>query len=186
MTAQANQRIRNLAARHPTDERPVLVSALSGEGLDRLAFEIEARLAARRCMLDLVLSASDGAGLSWLHRHTEVMAKHVRDDGSIMVAVRLQPGDADRVKARFARSPPPSGELSPDFEVRQWLATSSDAGFVNFIGIDFSSAATIRLLRYRGPLCPFCFLGLVPELIHFCEGGLLGGLAMGEQGTLNC
>ena len=109
LDAQANQRIRNLAARHPTDERPVLVSALSGEGLERLAFEIEARLAARRMTLDLLLSASDGAGLSWLHRHTEVMAKHVRDDGSIMVAVRLHPGDADRVKARFARSPPPSG-----------------------------------------------------------------------------
>ena len=26
-------------------------------------------------MLDLVLDPADGAGVSWLHRHTEVMAK---------------------------------------------------------------------------------------------------------------
>ena len=53
---RSKPRIRNLAARHPTDSGPVLVSALSGEGLERLASEIEARLATRRMMLDLVLS----------------------------------------------------------------------------------------------------------------------------------
>ena len=36
---------RNLAERQPADRRPVLVSALTGEGLDALLAAIEARLA---------------------------------------------------------------------------------------------------------------------------------------------
>ena len=74
--------LRNRAERKPAERHPVLVSALSGEGMDRLATEIEARLAARRVTLDLVIDAADGAGVSWLHRHTEVMTKVLRDDGS--------------------------------------------------------------------------------------------------------
>ncbi len=42
---EARRRLRNLAEREPAERHPVLVSALSGEGLDRLAAEIETRLA---------------------------------------------------------------------------------------------------------------------------------------------
>jgi GTP-binding protein HflX len=52
--------LRNRAERKPAERHPVLVSALSGEGMDRLATEIEARLAARRVTLDLVIDAADG------------------------------------------------------------------------------------------------------------------------------
>ena len=60
----------------------MLVSALTGEGIDRCSTAIEARLAPRRVVLDLVLDPADGAGVSWLHRNAEVMAKDMRDDGS--------------------------------------------------------------------------------------------------------
>jgi GTP-binding protein HflX len=96
-----HSRIRNLADRQPAGHRPVLVSALSGEGLDLLAAEIEARLAARRITLDLVLDAADGAGVSWLHRHTEVMTKALRDDGELAITVRADPANAEKVKAKF-------------------------------------------------------------------------------------
>jgi GTPase len=79
----------------------VLVSALSGEGLDSLAAEIEARLAARRVTLDVVLDAADGAGVSWLYRHAEVMTKTLRDDGELAITVRADPTNAEKVKARF-------------------------------------------------------------------------------------
>jgi GTPase len=98
---EARSRIRNLADRQPADRHPVLVSALSGEGLDRLAAEIEQRLAARRVTLDLVLDAADGAGVSWLHRHTEVMTKTLRDDGGLAITVRADPANAEKVKAKF-------------------------------------------------------------------------------------
>ncbi len=41
------ERLINLAERQPAERRPVLVSALTGEGLDRLTGEIEARLGSR-------------------------------------------------------------------------------------------------------------------------------------------
>jgi len=80
----------------------VLVSALSGEGIDRLLAEIEARLAVSRVTLDLLLDPADGAGVSWLHRNTEVMAKALRDDGRLAVTVRVDPANAERVRAKFA------------------------------------------------------------------------------------
>jgi GTPase len=101
LDADARERLRNLADRRSAEQRPVLVSALSGEGLDRLADAIETRLAARRVTLDLVLDAADGAGVSWLHRHTEVMAKTLQDDGSLAVTVRADPANADKVRAKF-------------------------------------------------------------------------------------
>jgi GTP-binding protein HflX len=101
LDADARERLRNLADRRSAEQRPVLVSALSGEGLDRLAAAIETRLAARRVTLDLVLDAADGAGVSWLHRHTEVMAKTLQDDGSLAVTVRADPANADKVRAKF-------------------------------------------------------------------------------------
>ena len=104
LDADAGMRLRNRAKRQPAGRRPVLVSALSGEGIDRLAAEIEARLAARRVTLDLVIDAADGAGVSWLHRHTEVMTKALRDDGAFAITVRADPASAEKVRAKFSPS----------------------------------------------------------------------------------
>jgi GTP-binding protein HflX len=40
--------------------------------------------------------------VSWLYRHTEVMAKTLRDDGRLALTVRADPANAKRVRARFA------------------------------------------------------------------------------------
>lgn len=100
----ARARVHNSAERQPAGRHPVLVSAQSGEGLDTLAAEIERRLAARRVILDLVLDVADGAGVSWLHRHTEVMTKALREDGALAITVRTDPANAEKAKARFGRS----------------------------------------------------------------------------------
>jgi GTP-binding protein HflX len=100
----ARVRLRNHAERQSAARRPVLVSAQSGEGLERLAAEVERRLAARRVTLDFVLDAADGAGLSWLHRHTEVMTRALREDGALAVTVRADPANAQKARARFAPS----------------------------------------------------------------------------------
>ena len=100
---EAGERVRPDCARRGAEHRPILVSALSGEGIDCLAAEIERRLATVRETLDLELDVSDGAGLSWLHRHTEVMAKQAREDGRLLVTVRADPANAEKVRARFCR-----------------------------------------------------------------------------------
>ena len=70
---------------------------------DDLVAEIETRLAASRVTLDLVLDAADGAGVSWLHRHTEVMRKVVDEEtGRIGMIVRTAPDKAKAVREKFA------------------------------------------------------------------------------------
>jgi len=91
----------NAAARIAPDHHPVLVSALTGEGIDMLFAAIEERLSETRTVLDLVLDGSDGAGLSWLHRNTEVIRKSVLDDGKVAISVRADPAKAGQVRARF-------------------------------------------------------------------------------------
>ena len=103
LDAEARARLQNLAERRPADNRPVLVSAVTGEGLDALGAAIEARLAAGRILLELCLDATDGAGLSWLYRHTEVIRKAVDEkSGRIAMTVRAAPERADTVRERFA------------------------------------------------------------------------------------
>jgi GTP-binding protein HflX len=94
----------NLAQRQPAGRRPVLISALSGNGLDVLAVEIEARIAATRVVLDLDLDSTDGAGISWLHRNAEVLSKQFSPEGRLAVTVRVDPANAGAVRAKFGLS----------------------------------------------------------------------------------
>ncbi len=82
---------------------PLAVSALTGEGMDRLLATIEAKLALGRSVVELTLDAGDGRGLNWLYEHAEVMSRSDEGDG-IHLTVRIEPGQVDRVHKRF---PPP-------------------------------------------------------------------------------
>ena len=74
------------------------VSALTGEGLPALMDAIDARIAAGMELLEYEIPAADGARLSWLHEHGEVIGR--RDgDGTVRLTVRLLPAD----RARFER-----------------------------------------------------------------------------------
>ena len=98
-------RLRNLADRRAADERPILVSAVTGEGIGALGAAIEAQLAAGRVLIELVLDPADGAGVSWLHRHTEVIHKATdAETGRIAMTVRADPGKADAVREKFGVS----------------------------------------------------------------------------------
>ena len=95
-------RLANLAERRPAERQPVLVSAMTGEGTDALADTIERRLAARRVVIELDLDAADGAGVSWLHRHAEVIKKTIDETtGRVTMAVRVDPEKAEGVRAKF-------------------------------------------------------------------------------------
>jgi len=77
------------------------VSALTGEGTDRLLEAIEARLAQGRSLLAIELEGADGQGLHWLYENTEVMARDSCDDGRIRLQVRVSPDKVARVTKRF-------------------------------------------------------------------------------------
>jgi GTP-binding protein HflX len=98
----ARERLANIAERRAPAERPALVSATTGEGLERLAELIETRLAANREVIELRLDPTDGAGISWLHRHTEVLNKSIDEKGVVAMTVRADPDKAARLKAKFS------------------------------------------------------------------------------------
>ena len=110
LDAAERTRLTNIAERRGETERPVLVSAISGEGLDALAAAIESRLAAGRVLIDVELDPADGAGVSWLHRHTEVIAKTFDAKGRAAMTVRVAPDKAEAVRVRFAIPSPFVGE----------------------------------------------------------------------------
>jgi GTP-binding protein HflX len=102
LDAAERLRLANIAERRPPAERPILVSAITGEGIDTLDAAIEARLSAGRVLIELNLDPADGAGVSWLHRHTEVLHKGLDNNGRIAMTVRADPDRAAAVRAKFA------------------------------------------------------------------------------------
>ena len=100
LDSEARDRMENAA--HRMERRPVPVSALTGEGIDALKAAIEERLAGSRARFRITLDAADGAGVSWLHRNTEVLGKTVADDGQVAMTVRVHPANAELLQARFA------------------------------------------------------------------------------------
>ena len=100
------ERLANIAERRPPANRPVPVSALTGEGVEALAAAIETTLAANRVLIELNIDPADGAGVSWLHRHTEVIGKTIDEKGRITMTVRADPAKAEAVKAKFSAPHP--------------------------------------------------------------------------------
>lgn len=84
--------------------RPVLVSALDGEGMDRLLAEIEMRLGRDHARYRLTIAAGDGAGLAWAHEHCEVLSRETREDGSTAMDVRVAPEREGRLERRFGNA----------------------------------------------------------------------------------
>ncbi len=103
-SAEERENLQNIADRRPPERPCFLVSAVSGEGIDGLLAAIEQRLAASRITLDLVIDASDGAGVSWLHRNAEVLTKDLRD-GRYVMTVRVDETKRDIVIKRFDAVP---------------------------------------------------------------------------------
>src|SRR5690349_13898914 len=101
---EERENLKNIAARRPPERPCFLVSAHTGEGLDELLLAIENRLATKRATLDLSIDASDGAGISWLHRNSEVLNKQLHD-GRFAMTVRVDETKRDIVVSRFAAVP---------------------------------------------------------------------------------
>jgi GTPase len=100
MDSDARERIFNFADRQRI-RQSLAVSALTGEGVEHLLAAIEQRLGEKRQTLQLSIDPSDGAGLSWLYRHSEVMSREMSEDGRLAVSVRADPKNAELVKHKY-------------------------------------------------------------------------------------
>lgn len=88
--------VREMAVRR---DDVVILSALTGEGVDDLQRKISSRLTAGAQVHQLHVSLSDGAALAWLHEHGEVIHSHAAD-GDMVVDVRLSESALARFRKR--------------------------------------------------------------------------------------
>jgi GTP-binding protein HflX len=102
-----------VAASGVRSARPVLVSALTGEGIGDSTTAIENELARTRLTLDVALDPADGAGMSWVHRHAEVLARDEGADGRMHMRVRVAPDRAGMVRAKFGAENIRASETTP-------------------------------------------------------------------------
>ncbi|MGL5447786.1 MAG: GTPase HflX [Rhabdaerophilum sp.] len=82
---------------------PILVSAITGEGIETLLAAIETRLAEGRETLAVTIPGNDGEGLAWLYREAEVLSRRERKDGSLRLDLRANADVIDRIRERFAK-----------------------------------------------------------------------------------
>ena len=92
---EAEERARELAGRR---DDVVILSALTGAGMDDLQRAISSRLTSGAQVHQLQVPLADGAALAWLHEHGEVLESRPAD-GDMIVDVRL----SDSAHARFLK-----------------------------------------------------------------------------------
>ncbi len=75
------------------------ISAVTGEGCERLAALLDHRLEGDRHLVHLDVPVSDGAAIAWLYRNGEVVSRN-DDEREAHVAVRLSAADLGRFRSR--------------------------------------------------------------------------------------
>ena len=101
LSAEERERQGALTALKPGASRPVLVSALTGEGMARLTDAIEQRIARTRPVYRLTLEPGDGKSLAWLHANGEILQRDDGEDGALKLVVRLPLEREGAFTARF-------------------------------------------------------------------------------------
>ena len=76
---------------------------------DRLIDAIEVLLIKNRLTLEVSIDPADGAGLSWLYRHSEVLSREMNVEGRFALSVRADRKNAALVKHKY----PVTTEVKP-------------------------------------------------------------------------
>jgi GTP-binding protein HflX len=92
-----------LLSERPADPqaRPVAVSAVTGEGIDRLTAVIEGRVAGEVERVPVELSPAQHHLVDWIYRNGEVISRKDRDDGGVSLVVNMTAGARDEMRGRI-------------------------------------------------------------------------------------
>jgi GTP-binding protein HflX len=85
-------------------EDVVLVSSLTGQGIDDLLDKVEKRLAKSSLMFEITIEPSDGKNMAWLHQRGEVLDRKIFEDGRTKLTVRLDADTAGQAEAKFGKA----------------------------------------------------------------------------------
>jgi len=86
------------------EDRPVLVSAATGEGIDALLSAIDARLGRGDEILDLVIPAEQGQLINWVYEEAQVLTRENLPTGEVGVRVRIAAEKKQRLLAQIRRA----------------------------------------------------------------------------------
>ena len=89
----------------------VLLSALTGEGIESLRAALDAELGRHDEVLDLEIPASEGRLLSWLHANTEVLDQKTEGSGAVLARIRIEPAAKGKLAGQLKRAGLPLGGL---------------------------------------------------------------------------
>ncbi len=93
----------NKIDRVTSDEEPLPrrdvypVSAITGEGVERLLHAIERKLTAEFEVINVSIPASNGKTMAWIHAHTHILHQKI-DDDVINLTLKLSTKNRDRLK----------------------------------------------------------------------------------------
>ena len=87
-----------------SDRAPVLVSAMTGEGVETLRAAIDARLGAKDEVLTLEIPPDAGRLLSWLHANAEVLEQETAESGAVTARLRIDPAIKGKLDGQLKRA----------------------------------------------------------------------------------
>lgn len=93
-----------------TAENVIAVSAITGEGVDRLMDEISRRLSGVLTETTITLPVEKLALLPWLYNHAVVDNREDNEDGTVTLDVRLTETEAAELERRMGNGPKPQRE----------------------------------------------------------------------------
>jgi GTP-binding protein HflX len=103
LPAEERERLAGEPASAGDEPERIAVSALTGEGVDRLIARIEERLNKDRASFDVSVPAGEGALVAWLYRASEVLARRDMKSGKVKLTVRVPDKFIAEFRARAGR-----------------------------------------------------------------------------------
>lgn len=95
------QRLITSIGRTVGERRPILISALTGEGIQELLGVIEEHLASGRPSYEVTVAPQDGQGFAWLHENTEILDRQTTKEGETRARVRVASEKEPYLLSRF-------------------------------------------------------------------------------------
>ncbi len=83
----------------------IAVSAVTGEGVDRLLDDIGNRLSGVLMECNVILPADKLQLLSWVYEHTIVDGREDMEDGSVSLDLRMTPSRSEELERRLGNGP---------------------------------------------------------------------------------
>jgi GTPase len=82
----------------------VLVSSVTGSGIENLLSKLEARFGGTADQYEVTLKPEDGKGLAWFHERAEVLTRRDMKSGNVKLRLRMNEDRAGQAKSAYGKA----------------------------------------------------------------------------------